>query len=641
MNLQLDSDLLKELEKAGIKHPLVRPNNDRYSNNATFSLYSVSPAFREKLQKHLSRNAESSREHNKLLQKISQFEKVCKSPRTFKAKRLDALEAALTGIVMESGKNRFLWDRDNGLPWLVTGVKYSPAERDSPATVLVGMVATRCGENATRSVVYHQSDITDVPDVVLPKDDDDEEGDVTLIGKPIPQSVQGMLYAKGFIMESPELVEAYEERMARWRVVYKASYEQFLFKTEDFSSDTLDVDDDRWDWDWKQKQKGISQGVFRVVNDVPFFKSRNNAIAEYKAIPSLVRSIDEASTEELDLDEAANFRIPTHPYVYVFNLETHKHSWVLAEQMFEYQYNKHLVEKLILPERFKTLVNILATNTDILSADIVAGKSAGTIIMATGEPGLGKSLTAEATAEAKGSILYKVQSDQLGTEPEKMEERFKVIFARAERWKAVLLIDECDIYVHERGTDIQQNAIVGTILRTFEYFNGLMFLTTNRDVVIDDAVISRCAAVIRYEYPTDEDAHKLFSIFADLFEMALPDNILAEFRKQHPRLSGRSIKNVLRLTARRGVKLATLDDLLLSKEFVPSGQHEKTQTPMTDLQLVELIMQRPGLLDLLRQCTKTKWPLPTSSRTSILGTPTCSSMTRVRSSRLSSTTSIS
>jgi len=615
MNITIDSNLLKELEKAGIKHPLVRPDTDRYSSAATFSLYSVSPTFREKLQKHLARNAESSREHNKLLQKISQFEKVCKSPRTFKAKRLDALEAALTGIIMESGKNRFLWDRDNGLPWLVTGVNYKPCERDCPATVTVSMVATRCGENASRSIVYHQSDITDVPDAIVPNkktaleildEDEDEEGDITLVGVPIPQSVHGMLYAKGFIMETPELVEAYEERMARWRVVYKASYEQFLFKTEDFSSDTLDVDDDRWDWDWKKKQKGISQGVFRVVNDVPFFKSRNKAIVEYKAIPSLARTVDETSTEEFDLDEVANFRIPVHPYVYVFNLETHKHSWVLAEQMFEYKYNKHLVEKLILPERFKKLVNILATNTDILSADIVAGKSAGTIIMATGEPGLGKSLTAEATAEAKGSILYKVQSDQLGTEPEKMEEHFKVIFARAERWKAVLLIDECDIYVHERGTDIQQNAIVGTILRTFEYFNGLMFLTTNRDVIIDDAVISRCAAVIRYEYPTDEDAHKLFSIFADLFEMALPDNTLAEFRKQHPRLSGRSIKNVLRLTARRGVKLATLEDLLLSKEFVPSGGLGQTQIPLTNTELLELVMQRPGLLDLLRQCTKTK-----------------------------------
>lgn len=590
MNLEIDTTLLKELEKAKIKHPLVRSDSDRYNSKVTFSLYSVSEGYRGKLQKYLSRDAENSREHNKLLQKLSQFEKVVKDPISFSAKRLDTLEGAMIGAVMLSGKNRLLWDRENGLPWLVTGVIYKPGERDSPAYVRMSMVATRCGENASRSIDWGQSDITDVPDVI--EDDlynDEEEGTKKpKSGKARPQNIKDMLYRKGFVMETPELVAAYENRMARWRVVYNASFQQFLFSTQDFSSDNLDTEEDRYDWEWKDRRKSVGQGVFRVVNDVPFFKSKNKSVAEYKAIPSLARQVDEMSEEEIDLDEVANFRIPTHPYVYIFNLETHKPSWILSDNMSEYQYNKNLVEKLILPKRFKTLVDILATNTDILSADIVAGKSAGTIIMATGEPGLGKSLTAEATAEAKGAILYKVQSDQLGTQPEKMEERFKEIFARAERWKAVLLIDECDIYVHERGESIEQNAIVGVILRTFEYFGGLMFLTTNRDVIIDDAVLSRCAAVIRYEYPTDEDAYKLFHIFADLFEIALPDPILEEFRKQHPRLSGRSIKNVLRLTARRGVKSVTLEDLLLSKEFVPSGRRE-SKPAMGDPELVELL----------------------------------------------------
>ena len=44
---------------------------------------------------------------------------------------------------------------------------------------------------------------------------------------------------------------------------------------------------------------------------------------------------------------------------------------------------------------------------------------------------------------------------------------------RAQRWGAVMLIDEADVYIKRRDDDITMNAVVGVFLRVLEYFNGL------------------------------------------------------------------------------------------------------------------------------------------------------------------------
>ena len=100
--------------------------------------------------------------------------------------------------------------------------------------------------------------------------------------------------------------------------------------------------------------------------------------------------------------------------------------------------------------------------------------------------------------------LYSVQCSQLGLEPADLERELLKIFTRAARWNAILLLDEADVYIHRRGSDIQQNAIVGVFLRVLEYYSGVMFLTTNRAELVDDAIASRCLARIDYQSVTLE-----------------------------------------------------------------------------------------------------------------------------------------
>lgn len=44
-------------------------------------------------------------------------------------------------------------------------------------------------------------------------------------------------------------------------------------------------------------------------------------------------------------------------------------------------------------------------------------------------------------------------------------------------WKAILLLDEADIFLQERDVhDVKRNALVSIFLRELEYFDGILFV---------------------------------------------------------------------------------------------------------------------------------------------------------------------
>lgn len=98
---------------------------------------------------------------------------------------------------------------------------------------------------------------------------------------------------------------------------------------------------------------------------------------------------------------------------------------------------------------------------------------------------------------------------ELGTEEEGMEAELTKWFSLAEQWNAILLIDECDIFLERRNfTNIKRNGVVAAFLRKVEYYSGLLFLTTNRIGLIDEAFMSRVHAVVGFN-PLDRDSRKL------------------------------------------------------------------------------------------------------------------------------------
>ncbi|KAH8906898.1 hypothetical protein BR93DRAFT_879171, partial [Coniochaeta sp. PMI_546] len=136
------------------------------------------------------------------------------------------------------------------------------------------------------------------------------------------------------------------------------------------------------------------------------------------------------------------------------------------------------------------------------SLDLIQGKGTGLFILLHGVPGVGKTATAEAIAQANGKALFKITAGDLGMTPEKLELSLRDIFRLASVWDCILLLDEVDTFFSQRSradTAINKNALVSVFLRVLDYYDGVLFLTTNRAGVLDEAFISRIHSKILYQ----------------------------------------------------------------------------------------------------------------------------------------------
>jgi AAA+ superfamily predicted ATPase len=139
---------------------------------------------------------------------------------------------------------------------------------------------------------------------------------------------------------------------------------------------------------------------------------------------------------------------------------------------------------------------------------------------------------------------------------------------------AILLLDEADVYVAARGSDMQQNAIVGVFLRVLEYYQGVLFMTTNRADLVDDAIVSRCVARIDYQVPTKEEQARIWRILAETAGVKLTQGLVDAIGERYPGLSGRDVKQLLKLSSMvaraRGEQEVTLEAVEFAKKFKPS-----------------------------------------------------------------------
>jgi hypothetical protein len=74
------------------------------------------------------------------------------------------------------------------------------------------------------------------------------------------------------------------------------------------------------------------------------------------------------------------------------------------------------------------------------------------------------------------------------------------ITSLAYKWKAVILFNEADVYLEQRSfQDIRRNGLVSVFLRYLKYFQGIMFLITNRIITFDDVFQSRIHFAIKFD----------------------------------------------------------------------------------------------------------------------------------------------
>ena len=212
----------------------------------------------------------------------------------------------------------------------------------------------------------------------------------------------------------------------------------------------------------------------------------------------------------------------------------------------EYKYDKTAIKRLFLPPKIANVLDkVFSTPTKDLIGDILDFKHGGMIILASGNPGVGKTSSAEVYSEMQEMPLYSLDISELGTRVESIEQSLSLIFKRVEKWNAIILFDEVDIFLAKRTkNDLNRAAIVGVFLRLMDYFRGVMFLTSNRPKVIDYAIHSR--VTLRIDYP-DLDYNTRMDIWKDKLGYAgiIVKDGYSDLSKL--KLNGRQIRNIIRL----------------------------------------------------------------------------------------------
>lgn len=200
------------------------------------------------------------------------------------------------------------------------------------------------------------------------------------------------------------------------------------------------------------------------------------------------------------------------------------------------------------------------------SLDVIQGKGKGLAILLHGPPGVGKTLTAETIALATGRPLLVVSVAEIGTDATRAEARLNTVLANATRWRAVLLVDEADVFLEERARNdsADRNALVSVLLRCLEYYEGIIILTTNRINSIDIAVQSRMHMAIQY---TDLKGEQKLGIYKSLLAK-VPDSRIGGTRAalykgiadglcgRGDTMNGRQIRNIVT----NALALANSDD---------------------------------------------------------------------------------
>ncbi|KAI1763265.1 hypothetical protein GGR53DRAFT_374745 [Hypoxylon sp. FL1150] len=159
------------------------------------------------------------------------------------------------------------------------------------------------------------------------------------------------------------------------------------------------------------------------------------------------------------------------------------------------------------------------TEEPIRQIDLVRGKGLGLIILLHGPPGSGKTSTAETVAAYTGRPLYIITCGDLGLESEKVEKTLALHTRRADKWGCVLLLDEADVFLVKRDwKDMNRNALVAVFLRQLEYYAGILFLTTNRVGVLDEAFKSRIHISLRYPKIEQRQTRKIWKNILDRLE---------------------------------------------------------------------------------------------------------------------------
>ena len=167
-----------------------------------------------------------------------------------------------------------------------------------------------------------------------------------------------------------------------------------------------------------------------------------------------------------------------------------------------------------------------------------------------GEPGTGKTMSADIIANELGLDLYKID---LSTVVDKYigetEKNISKIFDEATTSNAILFFDEADTLFSKRSEvkdshDRHANIQVGYLLQRMESFDGIVILATNLKANIDEAFMRRLHFAIEFPFPQPEDRARIWQV---MFPPDTPIDSSVDFTllSDRFRLAGGAIRNIV------------------------------------------------------------------------------------------------
>ena len=169
-----------------------------------------------------------------------------------------------------------------------------------------------------------------------------------------------------------------------------------------------------------------------------------------------------------------------------------------------------------------------------------------------GPPGTGKTICAEAIANALGRQLLVVRYAELeslwmGETPKNVSALFRL--ARDEN--AVLLFDEADAIASRRSSSVEQgylretNTVVNVLLRELEMFSGVVIFATNLAANFDPAFERRIRTHVLFEMPGVDEREQIWRVQMHPTLTPLATDVNFRALAQRHEASGGDIRNAV------------------------------------------------------------------------------------------------
>lgn len=299
----------------------------------------------------------------------------------------------------------------------------------------------------------------------------------------------------------------------------------------------------------------IPKGTIGVID-------RNTAIELFNPPIDTVNSPEkQAKIHEIKNEKCGEYYLKElfMPVIHVYFPETNSIDIIPYTHLQAKTIDEKILDKIILPKdyfrRIFSITNrVLNNNTHNeiytqLGLSDFCQKGRGSIFLLYGPPGTGKTFTVEAVAEKLNKPLIKVSLGNL-FQPQQLKDELKRSFERAKKYNAILLLDEVDVFIRKRGDNPMFDENTATFLKTLEYYDGILFMTTNLVNMIDPAIFSRVHACLEY---SKQEASDRKNIWKSMLNNTLLKYVVGTKEQQEEmfnqladiNINGREIKNAI------------------------------------------------------------------------------------------------